>query len=90
MEDIDSSSGLLIPFLDTDTNVVYVAGKVCRMSHYHQIRPFLGALEIFWLWTIHCIWKKVTPRHHTIEISNLNESESEKNFVGVIPNKLLK
>jgi len=28
MEDIDSSSGLLIPFLDADTNVVYVAGKV--------------------------------------------------------------
>jgi len=28
MEDIDSSSGLLIPFFDADTNVVYVAGKV--------------------------------------------------------------
>ena len=27
-EDIDSSSGLLIPFFDADTNVVYVAGKV--------------------------------------------------------------
>jgi len=28
IEDIDSSSGLLIPFFDADTNVVYVAGKV--------------------------------------------------------------
>ena len=28
MEDIDASSGLLIPFFDADTNVVYVAGKV--------------------------------------------------------------
>lgn len=28
MEAIDSSSGLLIPFLDPDTNVIYVAGKV--------------------------------------------------------------
>ena len=28
IEDIDSSSGLLIPFFDADTNVVFVAGKV--------------------------------------------------------------
>jgi len=34
MEDIDSSSGLLIPFFDADTNVVYVAGKVLKTWPY--------------------------------------------------------
>jgi len=24
--------------------------------------------------SIHCVWKKVTPRHRTIKMSNLNES----------------
>jgi len=32
MEDIDSSSGLLIPFFDADTNVIYVAGKVLHRA----------------------------------------------------------
>jgi len=37
MEDIDSSSGLLIPFFDADTNVVYVAGKVLCMFKMYDI-----------------------------------------------------
>jgi len=37
MEDIDSSSGLLIPFLDVDNNVVYIAGKVSAVSLYQSI-----------------------------------------------------
>jgi hypothetical protein len=28
MENIDSSSGILIPFYDPDTNIVFLAGKV--------------------------------------------------------------
>jgi len=35
IEVIDASSGLLIPFFDVDTNVVFVAGKVlCTFKTY--------------------------------------------------------
>jgi len=37
---------------------------------------------------LHCVWKKVTPRHHTTNVSNLYESV--QNFVHLIPNKLLR
>ena len=30
MEEIDASSGLIIPFYDPDTEMVYLAGKVRR------------------------------------------------------------
>jgi len=29
MDGIDSSSGVLIPYYDHDTRIVYLAGKVC-------------------------------------------------------------
>jgi hypothetical protein len=34
MEDVDSSSGLLIPFYDHDTSMIYLAGKVCAMRMF--------------------------------------------------------
>lgn len=36
--ELDSSNGVLIPFYDADTNVVYVSGKV---RDYHPIIPNL-------------------------------------------------
>ena len=33
MEELDSSNGVLFPFYDEDTNMIYLCGKVCmRMS----------------------------------------------------------
>ena len=32
MEEIDTSNGVLFPFYDADTNMVYLCGKVCIMS----------------------------------------------------------
>lgn len=29
LEEIDSSNGVLLPFYDPDTNMVYLCGKVC-------------------------------------------------------------
>jgi len=50
-----------------------------RVSSTNSLRRFIN---------IRCVRKKVTPRHCTIKMSNLNESE--QNFVHFYPYKLLK
>ena len=32
MQDIDTSNGVIFPFYDPDTNMVYLCGKVCFME----------------------------------------------------------
>ena len=59
MEEIDASSGLIIPFYDPDTEMVYLAGKV---RHWKSIAEELeeefliikklkiGRLHAIWWW----------------------------------------
>lgn len=50
MEDIDSSSGLLIPFYDHDTNMIYLAGKGDGNVRYFEVvdnAPYVYFLSQF-------------------------------------------
>jgi len=35
MQEIDTSNGVLFPFYDQDTNMVYLCGKVCLSACLH-------------------------------------------------------
>lgn len=39
-ENLDTSSGLLMPFYDNDTKMLYVAGKVCTSCMTHPRRCY--------------------------------------------------
>lgn len=33
VNEMDTSNGVLLPFYDPDTNMVYLCGKVCELTH---------------------------------------------------------
>lgn len=35
-EDLDGSAGVLFPFYDPDTHMLYLAGKVAKRTHAHK------------------------------------------------------
>ena len=80
MEDIDSSSGLLIPFLDADTNVVYVAGKVLHtcVAKFEFVLTFVIRLLLLFS---HC-----TNQHHQI----YKEHNASNIYRHIKPPKIIK
>ena len=55
MQEIDTSNGVIFPFYDQDTNVVYLCGKVCVFVCLFFI-VFVGILVCLSVFTLlHCI-----------------------------------
>lgn len=47
-EEIDGLSGLLFPFYDADTHMLYLAGKVPAAHHIPSLRHLLGFSPAWW------------------------------------------
>lgn len=45
LQDIDTSNGVLLPFYDPDTNVVYLCGKVTYLLELPNVN-FTGSVQI--------------------------------------------
>lgn len=45
LQDIDTSNGVLLPFYDPDTNVVYLCGKVTYLFELPNVN-FTGSVQI--------------------------------------------
>lgn len=47
VHELDTSNGVLLPFYDPDTNIVYLCGKVGEMQVKHTVQLQVAALNLF-------------------------------------------
>ena len=44
IQEIDTSNGVIFPFYDADTNIIYLCGKVCALASACAVNAFSNQL----------------------------------------------
>lgn len=86
VQEMDSSNGVLLPFYDPDTNMVYLCGKVCVQENYYPHPPFSLLILMFFFRQGDCTIRyfEVTDESPYVHFLSLYSSKEPQRGAGFL------